>query len=125
MSIGKGFKMKKNIIRDIVTIVVLAIVSVGLISCGKTFSGEYYSGDKTNTQSYTSYVFSGDKVTVSEYLAGYEFGSYEAEYVIKGGNITLTWTDANGETKTKTQTFEELKDGSIRIGVVTYKKAEK
>ena len=108
-------------------IIVLGAVAVlvGIIYAtrGVTLSGEYYSGDKSNTMSYTSYVFSGDKVTYSEYLAGHQFDSYEGEYVIKDGNIIITWTDSKGETKTKTQTFSRLDDGSVRIGVGTYKKA--
>ena len=108
-------------------IIVLAAIAVvvGIIYAtrGVSLSGEYYSGDKTNTMSYTSYVFSGDKVTYVEYLAGYEFDSYEAEYSIKDGNITMTWTDSKGEKKTKTQNFSKLDDSSIRIGKVTYKKA--
>ena len=114
--------MNKKLI--IVLVAVAVLVGIIYATRGVTLSGEYYSGDKSNTMSYTSYVFSGDKVTYSEYLAGHQFDSYEGEYVIKDGNITITWIDSKGETKTKTQTFTELDDGSVRIGMVTYKKAE-
>ena len=114
----------KNL-RNAAIVFLLLAACLLLVSCSGTLSGEYYSGDKTNTMSYTSYVFDGDKVTYSEYLAGYEFGGYEATYVIQNGNITLTWTDSKGEIQTKTQSFTKLDDGSIRIGVVTYKKADK
>lgn len=114
--------MNKKVLIALAAIAV--VIGVIYATRGVTLSGEYYSGDKDTTMSYTSYVFDGDKVTYTEYLAGNKFNSYEAEYVIKDGNITLTWTDSKGETQTKTQTFSQLDDGSVRIGVVTYKKAE-
>ena len=108
----------------VVLAVLVAVIGVIYATRGVTLSGEYYSGDKTNTLSYTSYFFEGDKVTYNEYLAGHQFNSYQAEYVIKDGNITLTWTNSKGEVQSKTQTFERLDDGSIKIGMVTYKRAE-
>ena len=117
--------MKKNFIRAIAVVLMLAATCFVLTSCANTLSGEYYSGDKTTTMSYTSYVFSGNKVVYSEYVAGYQFNTYEAKYTIENGNITLTWNDSKGETKTKTQSFTKQDDGSIKNPVVTYKKAEK
>ena len=114
--------MNKKLI--IVLVAIAVVVGIIYATRGVSLSGEYYSGDKTNTMSYTSYVFNGDKVTYVEYLAGHQFDSFEGEYVIKDGNITITWTNSKGETKTKTQTFTELKGGDIRIGMVTYKKAD-
>ena len=112
--------------KKLIIVLAVVVVMVGIIYAtrGVTLSGEYYTGDKTNTMSYSSYGFDGNKVTYKEYLAGYEFDSYEGEYVIKDGNITVTWVDSKGEAKTKTQTFSRLDDGSIRIGTVTYKMAE-
>ena len=114
--------MKKSTVKILAVIFLAATLCTVITSCASTLSGEYYSGDKTNTMSYTSYVFSGERVVYSEYLAGFLFNTYEAEYIIKNGNITLNWTDSKGEHKTKTQAFSELEDGSIRIGAVTYKK---
>ena len=50
--------------------------------------------------------------------------SYVADYSIKDGEITMTW-EFDGEEKSLTQTFEELDDGSIKVGALTLKKAEK
>ena len=119
--------MKKSVLKIVALLMVAVVALTALASCGKKLSGEYYMGDKTLTKSYTQYTFSGSKVSVDTYLLGSRVGddSYEAKYSIKDGEITLTWKDANGEDKTLTQTFEELDDGSIKIGVLTFKKAEK
>ena len=105
----------------------VVILCVALFSCGKKLSGEYYMGDKNITKSYTTYAFSGSKVTVDVYLLGNKVGdqSFEGKYSIKDGEITITWKDAEGEEHSNTQTFEEAEDGSIRIGALSFKKAEK
>ena len=111
-------------------IIALALVLVTLVcvlaSCGKKLSGEYYVGDKEFTKSYTSYTFKGSKVKVEVYALGNKVtgDSFEAKYSIKDGEITFTWEDADGNEKTNTQTFEELEDGSIKIGLIKYTKAE-
>ena len=111
-------------------IIALALVFVTLVcvlaSCGKKLSGEYYVGDKTITKSYTTYTFKGSKVTVEAYAFGNKVAndSFEAKYSIKDGEITFTWEDADGNEKTNTQTFEELEDGSIKIGLIKYTKAD-
>ena len=118
--------MKKTV-RVVAVAMIALILVMALASCGKTLSGEYYLGDKTYTKSYTTYVFSGNKVTVSAYLGGNKVGddSFEGTYEIKDGEITITYTDEAGEKHSATQTFEELEDGSIKIGALTYKKAAK
>ena len=119
--------MKKNFVRVLALVLIAAALCTVFASCGKKLSGEYYMGDKTITKSYTSYTFSGSKVSVNVYLIGNKVNddSFEAKYSIKDGEITMTWKDSEGEEKTSTQTFEELEDGSIKIGALTYKKAEK
>ncbi len=119
--------MKKSVLKIVAVLMVAIMALTVLASCGKKLSGEYYMGDKSFTKSYTQYTFSGSKVTVDTYLLGNKVGddSYEAKYSIKDGEITLTWENADGEEKSLTQTFEELEDGSIKIGALTYKKAEK
>ena len=119
--------MKKTFLKVVALMLVAAIACVALVSCGKKLSGEYYMGDKTLTKSYTTYEFSGSKVTVDVYLLGNKVGdqSFEGKYSIKDGEITISWKDAEGEEQSNTQTFEELEDGSIKIGALTFKKAEK
>ena len=119
--------MKKTFLKVVALMLVAVIASLALVSCGKTLSGEYYMGDKTLTKSYTQYAFSGSKVTVDVYLLGNKVGSdsFEGKYSIKDGEITITWKNDEGEEKSSTQTFEELDDGSIKIGTLTFKKAEK
>ena len=117
--------MKKTV--RIIALALLAVMlCVCLASCGKTLSGEYYWGDKSVSKSYTTYTFSGNKVTVEAYVLGNKVGndSFEGKYEIKDDEIIITYEDNSGEEKTLTQTLEQLEDGSIKIGVVTYKKAE-
>ena len=119
--------MKKTFIKIVSLVLVAVIACTALVSCGKKLSGDYYFGDKEFTKSYTEYSFSGSKVAISVYALGNKLGdeSYEAKYSIKDGEITLTWENADGETQTLTQTFEEFEDGSIKIGVLSLKKVEK
>ena len=114
----------KTTVRFIAVALVVVMLGLALTSCG-ALSGEYYFGDKTITKTYTTMNFSGNTVTVSAYVAGTKVTaeSYEATYSIKDGEITMTW-DVNGEKQNVTQTFEELEDGSIKIGAVTYKKSK-
>ena len=119
--------MKKTVLRVVALMLVAVVACMALASCGKKISGDYYFGDKKYTKTYTEYSFSGSKVAIDSYVGGNKVGddSYEAKYSIKGDEITFTWEDKDGEKKTDTQTFEELEDGSIKIGVLTLKKAEK
>ena len=118
--------MKKTL-RIVAVAMVAVILCLALASCGKTLKGEYYTGDKTITKTYTVYEFSGSKVTVEAYLLGNKVGddSFEGKYQIKDDEIIITYENAEGEEKKLTQSFEELEDGSIKIGVITYKKVEK
>jgi uncharacterized lipoprotein YehR (DUF1307 family) len=117
------FKMKMTV-RFVAVALVVVMLGMALAACGTTLSGEYYFGDKTITKTYTTMEFSGSTVVVSAYVAGTKVTaeSYEADYSIKDGEITMTW-EVDGEEKSITQAFEELEDGSIKIGVITYKKA--
>lgn len=117
----------KNTIRVIAVAMVAVMLCLCLASCGKTLSGEYYMGDKELTKTYTVYKFSGSKVTVEAFVLGNKVGddSFEGKYEIKDGEIKITYKNAAGEDKSLTQAFEELEDGSIKIGVITYKKVQK
>ena len=114
----------KMTVRIVAIAMVVLMLGLALAACGTTLSGEYYFGDKTITKTYTTMDFSGSTVAVNAYVAGTKVSaeSYEADYSIKDGEITMTW-EVNGEEKSITQTFEELEDGSIKIGAITYKKA--
>lgn len=118
--------MKKTI-RIVAIAMVAVMLCLCLASCGKTLSGEYYVGDKNLTKSYTTYTFSGSKVTVEVYALGQKVGndSFEGTYSINDGEITFTYKNAAGEEKSSTQTFEELDNGNIKIGMVVFTKAEK
>ena len=118
--------MKKSI-RILAVAMVAIMLCLCLASCGKTLKGEYYFGDMDTIKSYTIYKFSGNKVTCEVYLLGKKVGddSFEGKYSIKDGEITFTWEDEDGEEKSDTVTFEEKEDGSIKIGLVEYKKVEK
>ena len=122
----RNIKMKKTL-RIVAIAMVAVILCLSLASCGKKLSGEYYFGDKSITKTYTTYEFSGSKVSVEAYVLGQKVGddSFEGKYSIKDGDITITWKDSDGEEQSSTQAFEELEDGSIKIGAITYKKAEK
>ncbi len=117
--------MKKTL-RIVALAMVAVMLCLCLASCGKTLSGEYYTGDKTVTKTYTTYTFKGSKLTVEVFLLGKKVGdeSFEGKYEIKDDEIKITY-EANGEEKTSTYAFEELEDGSIKIGALTYKKADK
>ena len=114
-------KIMKKTIRIIAVAMVAVMLCLCLASCGKTLSGLYKSPEVLGT--YTTYKFSGSKVTAEAYVAGVKVtdGSFEGKYAIKDGEITFTY-EINGEEKSLTQSFEELDDGSIKIGIVTYKK---
>lgn len=98
-----------------------------LASCGGVSSGDYYAGDKDTIKTYTMYSFSGNKVTFSSYLLGQKVDSatLEGKYKVDGDEIIFTWVDADGKEITDTQSFAENEDGSIKIGLLTYKKIEK
>lgn len=118
--------MKKSI-RIIAVAMVALLLCLTLASCGKKLSGTYYTGDMNLTKTYTTYEFSGSKVNVDSYALGnkVEAVSFEGKYSIKDGEITFTWKDAEGEEHSDVKSFKELEDGSLEIGLVTYKKLDK
>lgn len=118
--------MKKTV-RIIAVALVAVMLCFCLASCGKTLSGEYYAGDKDITKTYTVYTFRGSSVKVEDYLLGNKISdsSFEGKYSIDGDEITFIYEDNKGNEQTITKTFEELDDGSIKIGVITYTKDEK
>lgn len=116
----------KTTLRIMAMAMVAVMLCLCLASCGKTLKGEYYFGDKDITKSYTTYEFKGSKVTCEVYAFGKKVSddSFEGKYAIKDDEITFTWENEDGEEKSTTLAFEEKEDGSIKIGMVEYKKAD-
>lgn len=123
--------MEELIMKKFARILALTLVAVmlcaTLASCGGVASGDYYAGEKDTTKTYTMYSFSGNKVTFTSYLLGNKVDSatLEGKYKVDGDEIIFTWVDADGKETTDTKAFAENEDGSIKIGLVTYKKIEK
>ena len=117
----------KKFVRILALTLVAVMLCATLASCGGVASGDYYAGDKDITKIYTMYSFSGNKVTFSSYAGGEKIDSLtrEGKYKVDGDGIIFTWVDAEGKETTDTQSFAENEDGSIKIGLVTYKKIEK
>ena len=115
--------MKKSV-RIFSVLMVVVLLCVSLLACGKKLSGEYYFGDKELTKTYTTYTFSGNKVTCEAFVLGKKVDtSFEAKYSIKGDEITFT-KEVDGEEKTETLAFEELDSGNIKIGPTEFKKVD-
>lgn len=113
--------MKKSCVK-IVALILVSIMMVGMLTaCGKTLKGTYKTDSVLG--SYTSFTFSGSKVTWKSYLVGNEVASITGTYKIDGDSITFTWdSDDSGDAPTGSMSFEETEDG-IKIGVLTLKKA--
>ena len=105
---------------------VVAMLAVTLVACGDVPSGTYTCGDTSLTQTYTQYKFSGSKFEFSSFIGGnkIEATSYSGKYKVAEGEITFTWTNADGEEKSNTLTYKANDDGSLTIGPLTYKKAK-
>ena len=124
--------MKKNFIKVIAMVLLLATVCTVLASCGKTISGKYVGELNVVLAKYTvSYDFSGSKVTVTktgEILGQSKTteikGKYEIAEAADGYEITFTFETADDDVKSGTYTFEEG-EGYIKIAGVKYTKAEK
>ncbi len=121
--------MKKSIIRVFAFVLICATLCAAFASCGKTLSGTY-SAEALGTGA--TLTFKGSKVTTTYKALGVVGYTVEGKYEIKNGNITITYEGEDAE-KAKdyagTFTFEEGKndDGKeyIKIGLVTYTKADK
>ena len=95
-----------------------------LASCSKKLSGKY-SMEEFGTG--VTMTFDGNKVTTAAKAVGMELYSVSGTYEIKDGKITIAYEGENAEDAKEysgTFDFEELDDGSIKIGVLTLKEAE-
>ena len=122
----------KMTIRIIALAMVSLILCLALASCGKTLSGTYEAvatsegilgaiADAVNTG--VKYTFSGSKVTIETTLLG-SVKTFEGKYSIDDDKITFTFEDEDAEEYSGTQTFEELENGDIKIGIITYEKKD-
>ena len=120
--------MKKTL-RLITLAMVAVMLCLCFASCGTSLSGSYEGEVELLGQSYThTYTFKGSKVeleTKVTFLGNVKTTVYEGKYEIKDGEITFTWDNEDDTVKSETKTFEELEDGSIKIGMFTFKKADK
>ena len=113
--------MKKSALKIVALVLVLACVGMVFASCGKKLSGTYTA---TVAGTGVEYTFKGSKVTVETKVLGTTVTSLEGKYSIKNDKITITFESDDKDAKEYggTQDFEELDNGKIKIGVVTYTK---
>ena len=128
MNIRKIYQ-EDTIMKKSVRIISLALVAVmlcfALVSCGKRLNGTYSAVIVGNG---AEYEFKGSKVTITVKALGAEVAEVEGKYSIKDDKITFEFTSDNdneaNEVKKYSGTFdfEELDNGDIKIGILTYKK---
>ena len=121
--------MKKTVLK-VIALTLVAIMMVGtLAACAKTLSGEYSSTYEVAGQSITTtYKFKGKNVeieTKTVFLGNINTEKTEATYEINenaDGTLEITFFfEEDGETDSKTYTFEE-EDEYIKIGGSQYNK---
>ena len=115
----------KNIFRICVLIIVILVISSCFVSCGQqTLKGTYRSPEVLG--SYTTYEFKGNKVVVERYrfASKIDSDSFEGKYEIEDGEITFTYKNKDGEKVSEKKPFEELDDGSLRIGAMVYERVD-
>ena len=116
--------MRKNFIKAVAMVLLLATVCVAFASCGKTLSGKY-SAELLGTGA--TMTFKGSKITTTYKAAGKEIYTVEGTYKIEDDKITITYEGEKAdEAKDYAGTFDfkEKEDGSIKIGIFTLKPVE-
>ena len=124
--------MKKTV-RILSVVLALLMVTLVFASCAKTLKGKYSAEVNLGVLKYTAtYEFSGKNVTVTK-VVNPLIGDAQT-YTIKGTyeiienadetmDIKFTFETEDDDIKSGTFDFEQGED-YIKIGVVTYKKAE-
>ena len=122
----------KKLSKVLALVLAMSMICIIFASCGKTISGTYQLdatgsiGGALKSGIVTTFKFSGSKVTktVETYVAGAvtstdtETGTYEITEAASGTlQISFTW----GESEPTSPVVFEEKDGSIVIGILTYK----
>lgn len=112
--------MKKTV-RILALVLMLAMLCMTFASCSM-ISGTYAAG---TDNTYVSYAFKGNKVTVRSVALGIEVTNATYKYSIKDNSITFTVEstekDDKGEAKKYEGTFDfEKGDGYVKIGAVKY-----
>ena len=123
-------------VRIIALVLVLAACASMLVSCGKTLKGSYVLkatdidlGDLGSNK--TTVVFRGNKfteTTVTTSILGDSTVTVEGTYKIQeadDGDWEIIMTvEKDGKEVSETLSFEELENGDIKIGGVTYEKQD-
>lgn len=119
--------MKKTI-RIVAVAMAVLMMALMFAACAKTLSGTY-SAETLGTGK--TFVFSGNKVTVTYKIIGFSSDPIEGTYEIKDDKITFDFVDEEGVENADlksflsglqaSQDFEEG-DGYIKIGGVKYEK---
>ena len=98
----------------------LVLIASFLVSCGTMLNGSYSAEVFGSKMTYT---FTGNKVTLTVSVLGTQIASIDGTYKIKGSSITLTFGGDEAEAKQYSGSYDFVKnDGSIKIGLVEYKK---
>lgn len=112
----------KRTLKAILASFLLAVMCFAFAACGG-LSGTYQTDSILNT--YVTYTFKGDDVTITSYVVGTKAFSIEGKYEIDDNEITFTFSDGeeNANEYSGTKTFEKG-DGYIKIGGVTLNEAK-
>lgn len=116
-----------NTVKILALVMALVLAMSVFVGCAKTLSGEYEAMEKI-TKSGTSIKFSGKNAVVTVYVLGEEALSAKATYEIEDGKIEFDFEDIDEDdfilldNLEDAVSFEELDNGDIKIGGVTYNK---
>ena len=118
----------RKVVRIMAVVMVVLMVTLVLAACGKTLSGTY-SAETFGTGK--TFEFSGNKVSVTYKVVGFNSDPIEGTYEIKDDKITFDFVDESDVENDDLKSFLsglqgsldfEEGDGYIKIGGVKYEK---